>query len=99
MYYTTVLLFIFPGTIIPVNKTVVEDLHSLSKKIVSQRGGNWLPSECRSKHKVAILVPYRNRPHMLGTWLQHMHPFLQRQLLHYGIYIIEQVHELSKKYS
>ncbi|KAK2184577.1 hypothetical protein NP493_260g04025 [Ridgeia piscesae] len=53
-------------------------------------GGLWRPTDCRSRHHVAIVVPYRQREHHLKLFLTHMHPFLQRQQLDYGIYIVDQ---------
>ena len=41
--------------------------------------------------KVAILIAYRNRWEHLKIFLRYMHPLLQRQQLHYRIFIIEQV--------
>ncbi|KAL0871012.1 hypothetical protein ABMA27_004826 [Loxostege sticticalis] len=54
-------------------------------------GGFYAPSHCRAKHKVAILVPFRNRTTNLSKFLRHMHPFLQKQLLQYRIFVIEQI--------
>jgi hypothetical protein len=40
--------------------------------------------------KVAIVVPYRNRPRNLKTFLRYMHAFLAKQnLFNYGIFIVE----------
>ncbi|XP_014276529.1 beta-1,4-N-acetylgalactosaminyltransferase bre-4 isoform X2 [Halyomorpha halys] len=53
-------------------------------------GGQWRPEQCRSRDRVALVVPYRDRKQILMTFLAHMHPFLQRQLLDYGLFVIEQ---------
>ncbi|KAG6462526.1 hypothetical protein O3G_MSEX013318, partial [Manduca sexta] len=53
-------------------------------------GGYYNPKKCRSRHKVAILVPYRNREKNLAVFTNHMHPFLIKQQLEYRIFIIEQ---------
>ena len=53
-------------------------------------GGWWKPPECRTKNRVAIVVPYRNRDEHLRLFLNHMHLFLQKQSIEYSIYIIEQ---------
>lgn len=53
-------------------------------------GGRWFPSHCVANHRVALVVPYRNRMSNLQVFLHHIHPFLQRQLIDYGVYIIEQ---------
>jgi hypothetical protein len=42
-------------------------------------GGRWRPPYCISRHKVAIIVPYRDRLNNLELFLRHMHPFLSRQ--------------------
>lgn len=54
-------------------------------------GGQYEPSECTARQNVAILIPHRNREKHLLYLLHHLHPFLQRQQLHYAIYIIHQV--------
>ncbi|XP_037569194.1 beta-1,4-N-acetylgalactosaminyltransferase bre-4 [Dermacentor silvarum] len=53
-------------------------------------GGRWFPTQCKARHRVALVVPYRDRLNNLQAFLQHMHPFLQRQQLDYGIYLVEQ---------
>ncbi len=57
----------------------------------SQSGGHWKPNHCVSLHKVAIIVPYRDRSTHLRLFLNHMHKFLQKQQLDYAIYIVEEV--------
>ena len=54
-------------------------------------GGRYKPRDCLSRNRVAIIVPYRDRETHLKMFLQHLHPFLQRQQLDYGIYVIELV--------
>ncbi|XP_046451322.1 beta-1,4-N-acetylgalactosaminyltransferase bre-4-like [Daphnia pulex] len=53
-------------------------------------GGRYQPSECQSRNKVAIIVPYRNRKNHLRIFLRYMHPFLQRQQLEYIVVVVEQ---------
>ncbi|KAI9562683.1 hypothetical protein GHT06_010137 [Daphnia sinensis] len=53
-------------------------------------GGRYEPSRCQSRHKVAIIVPVRNRTEHLAVFLRYMHPFLQRQQLSYAIFVVEQ---------
>lgn len=55
-----------------------------------QSGGFYKPKYCLPKHKIAILIPLRNREKNLRILLRHIHPFLQRQLLEYKIYVINQ---------
>ena len=60
-----------------------------------KKGGQSSPDKCLSRHKVAIIVPYRNREMNLMIFLRHMHPFLMKQNIDYGIYIIEPLKELT----
>jgi len=66
----------------------------ITRKWVSRRllepGGRYKPPGCIANHRVAIIVPYRNREEHLRTFLHHIHPFLQRQQIEYGIFIIQQ---------
>uniref|UniRef100_A0A7M4E7C7 Beta-1,4-galactosyltransferase n=1 Tax=Crocodylus porosus TaxID=8502 RepID=A0A7M4E7C7_CROPO len=52
--------------------------------------GRYHPAECSALQRVAILIPHRNREKHLLYLLEHLHPFLQRQQLDYGIYVIHQ---------
>lgn len=54
-------------------------------------GGKHKPINCVSRNKVAIIIPYRQRESHLKVFCNHMHPFLKRQELDYGIYIVNQV--------
>ena len=54
-------------------------------------GGEMSPGKCLSLANVAIVVPYRNRQGQLRMFLNHMHRLLQKQKIHYRIYIINQV--------
>ncbi|KAL2104296.1 hypothetical protein ACEWY4_001164 [Coilia grayii] len=53
-------------------------------------GGHYTPPDCKPRHHTAIVVPYRNRQSHLRALLYHLHPFLQRQQIHYSIYIVHQ---------
>ncbi|XP_072315722.1 beta-1,4-galactosyltransferase 1 [Eucyclogobius newberryi] len=53
-------------------------------------GGRFKPPDCVALQKVAIIIPFRNRDEHLKYWLYYLHPFLQRQQLDYGIYVINQ---------
>ncbi|XP_071135927.1 beta-1,4-N-acetylgalactosaminyltransferase bre-4-like [Mytilus edulis] len=55
-----------------------------------QDGGRGKPSDCYPRHRVAIIIPYRNRDSQLRTFLYNIHPILYRQELDYGIYVVEQ---------
>ncbi len=54
-------------------------------------GGHWLPTHCTARHRIAIIIPYRNRDMQLRIFLNFMHPFLQKQQLDYQIFLIEPV--------
>lgn len=53
-------------------------------------GGHYHPQTCLARHKVAIIVPYRDRWDILTHFLYHTHQILQRQQLDYRIYVCEQ---------
>lgn len=53
--------------------------------------GEYEPPNCTARQSVAILIPHRDREKHLLYLLHHLHSFLQRQQLHYAIYIIQQV--------
>ncbi|XP_073962186.1 beta-1,4-N-acetylgalactosaminyltransferase bre-4-like isoform X1 [Choristoneura fumiferana] len=75
---------------IPVNKTDME-LDVVEKKYPEVHwGGRYSPPNCTARHKVAIIIPYRDRQQHLAIFLNHMHPFLMKQQIEYGIFIVEQ---------
>lgn len=53
-------------------------------------GGYYTPSKCQARHRVAIIIPYRNRPKDLAIFLKNIHPFLIKQQLEYGVFVVEQ---------
>ena len=59
------------------------------------RGGGWKPTGCRARQRVAIIVPYRDRLQHLQLFLHHTHPILQRQMLEYRIFVVEQVGDVT----
>ncbi|XP_041321275.1 beta-1,4-galactosyltransferase 3-like, partial [Pyrgilauda ruficollis] len=56
-----------------------------------RRGGRYRPPLCEARSRTAVIVPHRHREGHLGHLLYYLHPFLQRQQLHYGIYVVHQV--------
>lgn len=52
-------------------------------------GDEWQPDNCLPRYLVALIIPYQNRKKNLWNFLLYMHPFLQRQNIHYKIYVIE----------
>ncbi|XP_026184838.1 beta-1,4-galactosyltransferase 4 [Mastacembelus armatus] len=57
--------------------------------------GECEPVDCKARQSVAILIPHRNRERHLLYLLHHLHPFLQRQQLHYAIYVIQQAGDVT----
>lgn len=54
-----------------------------------QMGGRYKPLNCTSRHRVAIIVPFRDRDIHLKIFLNNIHPILKRQQLDYGVYIVD----------
>lgn len=79
---------------ISVNINAIEwmDIEKNFQKVIK---GSYRPENCKARHKVAILVPYRDRDTHLRIFINHMHSFLIRQQLEYGIYIVELVSFLN----
>ncbi|XP_077437724.1 beta-1,4-galactosyltransferase 3-like isoform X1 [Vanacampus margaritifer] len=66
-------------------------LEEISKRMAwVSAGGLYRPADCEARHRVAIVVPYRQRPTHLRALLQHLHPFLRRQQIGYRIYVVQQ---------
>lgn len=53
-------------------------------------GGIGSPATCIPRNRVAIIVPFRDRPEHLRALLHNLHPMLLRQLIDYQIFIVEQ---------
>ncbi|XP_026537656.1 beta-1,4-galactosyltransferase 4 isoform X1 [Notechis scutatus] len=65
-------------------------LEELQKENPSVAKGRHRPKDCTAQQRVAILIPHRNREKHLLYLLENLHPFLQRQQLDYGLYVIHQ---------
>ena len=77
---------------IDLNKSPLTWSQLEAENVNNSLGGRHFPAvNCQPRHKVAILIPYRNRDRELRVLLHHLHPILQRQQLSYGIFVIEQV--------
>ncbi|KAM4704069.1 beta-1,4-galactosyltransferase 3-like [Rhinophrynus dorsalis] len=77
----------------PIRVTLPETLsleEIVKKNPYVTKGGRYKPPDCVSNHKTAVIIPHRNREQHLKYLLYYLHPFLQRQQLNYGIYIIHQ---------
>lgn len=64
---------------------------------VLEPGGRHKPPDCISRHRVAIIIPYRDREEHLRMFLQNIHPMLIRQQIDYGIFVIEQVSTVTHR--
>ncbi|XP_030320938.1 LOW QUALITY PROTEIN: beta-1,4-galactosyltransferase 3 [Calypte anna] len=60
------------------------------KNPLVQEGGRYQPPSCEPRSRTAVIIPHRNRETHLGHLLYYLHPFLQRQQLQYGIYVVHQ---------
>ncbi|KAK6985644.1 beta-1 4-N-acetylgalactosaminyltransferase bre-4 [Biomphalaria glabrata] len=70
---------------ISVNIDVINELHSDVRM-----GGEWRPPSCISRHRVAIIIPYRDRWNHLKVLLHYLIPTLKRQQIHFRIFVVEQ---------
>ncbi|KFM80764.1 Beta-1,4-N-acetylgalactosaminyltransferase bre-4, partial [Stegodyphus mimosarum] len=70
------------------NRTEVDDL--LRRSPYMRGRGSWTPRDCAPRHRVAVIIPYRDRLEHLTTLLHTLHPLLQRQLIEYRVYVVEQ---------
>lgn len=53
------------------------------------KGGHGKPDGCMAQHRVAIIVPYRDRKYQLKVLINHLHEVLKRQQLDYAIFVVE----------
>ncbi|KAK3577460.1 hypothetical protein CHS0354_032311 [Potamilus streckersoni] len=53
-------------------------------------GGKYRPSECIARHRVAVIIPFRNRYQHLVILLKILLPVLKRQQLDFRIFVVEQ---------
>ncbi|KAL3085014.1 hypothetical protein niasHS_010083 [Heterodera schachtii] len=56
---------------------------------VRQGGHNW-PDACVARHRVAIIIPYRDREAHLRIFLHNLHFLLSKQQMDYTIFVVEQ---------
>ncbi|KAK0415352.1 hypothetical protein QR680_011901 [Steinernema hermaphroditum] len=54
-------------------------------------GGHGQPSTCRARHRVAVVIPYRDREEHLRIFLHNIHSLMAKQQLDYAIFVVEQV--------
>ena len=72
--------------------TQPEYIENVEKRFANKitLGGRFKPSDCRARDRVAIVVPFRDRKQHLPILLKNLHPFLMRQQIDYGIFLVEQ---------
>ena len=70
---------------VPMELLAVEKLHA--SDMLS--GGLFKPPGCVARHRVAIIIPFRDREEHLHIFLNHLLPILKRQLLEFRIYVID----------
>lgn len=77
--------------------TSSQNLETVEKLLSSQvqSGGRYKPKECRARDRVGIVIPYRDRKQHLPILLKNLHPFLIKQQIDYGIFLVEQSPEGS----
>jgi hypothetical protein len=89
----------FTNTINHRNVTFKEiELNLIEKGVKLLNGGKSFARvnhECDATTNIAIIIPYRNRLKNLKVWLNNMHPYLTKQRINYGIYLIEPVEEIA----
>jgi len=56
-----------------------------------QLGGEWKPATCVARYHMAVIIPFRDRDAHLIALLRHLIPLLQRQMIHFRIFVVEQV--------
>lgn len=84
---------IYPHRVVHIAKNVTKLMLEIAQENHDVRlGGWWKPKNCISRHHVAIIIPYRNRSEHLALLLQQLHIVLKRQLIHYQIFVVEQVY-------
>jgi hypothetical protein len=60
-----------------------------------QMGGSWMPNDCISQYKIAIIIPFRDRLPHLKVLTRFLHMFLQRQRADYRIFVVEPLRNLT----
>ncbi|CAG9536664.1 unnamed protein product [Cercopithifilaria johnstoni] len=81
-----------PGLVGPIkvwyDEPTFEEIERLNPYLES--GGHGKPRSCKSRHRVAIIVPYRDREAHLRILLHNLHSLLTKQQLDYAIFVVEQ---------
>ncbi|XP_048240028.1 beta-1,4-N-acetylgalactosaminyltransferase bre-4-like [Haliotis rufescens] len=80
---------------VKVDKNVYSNRNIEAMNSAVKAGGRWWPDTCTSRHHVAIIIPFRDRPSHLKIFMTNIHHFLQRQELDYGIFVVEPVSDVK----
>ncbi|XP_046361309.2 beta-1,4-galactosyltransferase 4-like [Haliotis rufescens] len=62
----------------------------LKTKYPSHSGDRYRPERCRSKQRLAVIIPYRDREQHLVILLNNLIPFLNKQQADFTIFVAEQ---------
>lgn len=79
---------------VPQATLLIEDLQEYELEAVHTNigpGGTWKPDECKAIHKVAVIIPYRDRKSHLTRLLDFLYPIMQKQRLDFKFIVTEQV--------
>jgi hypothetical protein len=68
----------------------VPTMSSIELRHPEVQGGRWSPTRCNSWQKVAIIIAYRDRFDHLCILLDRLHSILQKQMIYYQIFVVEQ---------
>lgn len=81
----------FTAAPFPITKDILSwaVIEALNKHV--EFGGRHRPLNCLTPHRVAIIVPYRDREIHLKIFLTNLHIFLQKQDIDYGLFLVELV--------
>ncbi|XP_062032746.1 beta-1,4-galactosyltransferase 3-like isoform X2 [Lepus europaeus] len=82
----------------PLKVTIPENLTLevlVRRNPLVEPGGQYWPPDCWPRHHTAVVVPYHGQARHLLHLLFHLHPFLQRQQLHYAIYVVDPVNNTA----
>jgi hypothetical protein len=82
-----------PDLVGPIDVDVtIENIESVEERLGPHllAGGRFKPKECKARFRVAVIVPFRDRAKHLPILLKNLHPFLMKQQIDYGIFIVEQ---------
>lgn len=89
-YLFNPLSLLFPVGPVIVSKSP-PSLSEMEKSLLEVKaGGIGRPADCVARHRVAIIIPFRDRPQHLQTLLYNLHPVLLRQQIDYQIFVVEQ---------